>query len=1199
MSGSSPNLASFFISADEQVPADEGLVLDESSDEASGCLALASVTSSITEFYAAAAVDAVPSCFENGVVHPHRGVVLDNDDGDTPHDLQQPDANKRRSGGVAGMGGRPEGTGIRTRENFPRGALRVLAESLRLRGVAAVLDHPLLDEVPVEARGAFSSLLDGWRRVPGREEIWAVPYLFGVAARFSVWGKTDYGKRSACCTWVSDDGHVRCTCVGSDVFNADLSAGRESTCEHVDVFVGALSQMVEALNRPSAVIVKWLHAIMSGDSRVRGRLAGDVEEEDGAVWRVHRDIVVVISAQRGTTVPVPVYLPKRGVSCGFCPLASLAGCSHTKQAEQYRTSGGPALAQVTASGCVRSTVSTKPLSLFNCPKAIAFDRNVGDMARLGSTFVLDAPTVCLMCAADMPEPSSETSTPDGTLKGILHSTLGPCSMRVTRRTCPDCGFVGSRDGREDALILLSLTSGCTVVWARKCAESVRCGALISDVISHSLSDWAGLRRAKLLPATAKSRGADTLRALILTLMRLCVIKPDDGLYECTVCCLPDGRYQVITADGICLGFDANSLPFSFEHLCEAAPLVNMRTREGCMVIGEQARRMMRHVLVPNDPAAVTDRTLPSAEKALGCLFPMLLDDEDTEKTGSASGSSIRRLLSLVWKVEAAVLPLAESLLAAYQSTQVKRVKERQRRADCARRLQASITVWRAAHPEAVALMVDAVWNSQADSTADGAAGVAGNISSAGSATGKAPGADTAGQSAAARKGRRSATAKSRPKSKVKPGEEPALHIPKPLLQPYLLSLDENDVDHICRMALAFALDPVIAGIKQRHFDGLTDIVSALRSSKPRSSIEQMVTDATSRPVQRPDRSKAAQCLVELRHIMVALQAAVLVFESAPGFADAIASVLEEAVVCARAFYSDFADDVKANHQYLSRYLDSDFPEDKLLSEFRARYPNAPSEPGATGVFMPGRDQCRAEAYAKGDTTSCGTCEKGFASSDKYSDGALTICCACSHPKILGFVVLDRKESPQVLINALLSRFPRLPRYLVYDFACGVVRCAMVKLPWMLRDLCVVSDRFHVCNHTCSHFFNANSYGELDFKNTLTHEQRNASIRKMEKILRGAGRYGYLALLCYHTSVLNSFADSKTVYQQDSLAAAAAVDARAADGQAPADFDVEAAARNSAKPAVTLPAQFDVRADYFTRHPCRCCGYTVPKEAGRG
>jgi len=31
-------------------------------------------------------------------------------------------------------------------------------------------------------------------------------------------------------------------------------------------------------------------------------------------------------------------------------------------------------------------------------------------------------------------------------------------------------------------------------------------------------------------------------------------------------------------------------------------------------------------------------------------------------------------------------------------------------------------------------------------------------------------------------------------------------------------------------------------------------------------------------------------------------------------------------------------------------------------------------------------------------------------------------------------------------------------------------------------------------HTLSHFYNANSYGDLDFKNTLTHKQRNASIR---------------------------------------------------------------------------------------------------------
>lgn len=72
-----------------------------------------------------------------------------------------------------------------------------------------------------------------------------------------------------------------------------------------------------------------------------------------------------------------------------------------------------------------------------------------------------------------------------------------------------------------------------------------------------------------------------------------------------------------------------------------------------------------------------------------------------------------------------------------------------------------------------------------------------------------------------------------------------------------------------------------------------------------------------------------------------------------------------------------------------------------------------------------------------------------------------------------------------MIKALLAYFLRLPRYLLYDFACGVVHCAMARLPWMLRDMSVVSDHLHICNKTCSHFQNANSYGELDFKSTLT------------------------------------------------------------------------------------------------------------------
>jgi len=1170
-----------FVSSDEELLGTDPVALGSESGDDSPVQWPDTSGSSLFEFCATLAADAVPSSLgaEGGGQGVDDGGSY-GDDGDLS-DLQafQPDANQRRRGGAAGMGGRPARTGARTRENFPRGCLRVLAEALYLRGLSIIFDDPLLDDVSLADREAVTALVSTWRAVDGKEEIWAVPYMFGVVARFSVWGKTDHGKRSCCCTWISSDAVVRCTCLGSDIYNADVSVNRVSTCEHTIVFAEAVELLAEALKRDPSIVRQWLFSCMAARTRDAPDAVVLVDEE-APVWRLHKDIVVVVSVHRGVAVPVPVHLPKKGVSCGFCPLAGVRGCSHTKLAEQYRVAHGNVPLQLTATGCVRSTVSTKSLSLFNCLRAIAFDRRVGELAQLGGVYELKAPTRCSHCGTDL---TGVAADHDSALPAIIHTTLGPCSMRVTRRRRPNCEQLSARDGREDSVVLLSLISGSTVAWARKCAEFVRSGTHISDVLSQCLSDWAGLKSAGLLPSSAKSRGVDTLRAIILAFMRLSVVDPDRSLYDCSACKLPCGRYLVVTSDCICLGYDANSQPFSFEHVCEAVPAVNMQSREGCLVVGEQARRMMRHALVPDDPVAVTDRTLRSAEMALSCLFPVGVDGNEAEDVPSAT-RSIRKLLGMVWRVDAAALPLAESLLLAYKTTQVKPAKERKRRADCAVRLAKSIAHWRAGNPDAVALY-DAC---RTEVEKDRAAAVVENEARKGAGGQATDGVGNGRARPPTSRGRRRRAQQSGGGT-VKPGDEPALNIPKPLLQPHMQRLDANDVDHICRMVLAFTLDPVIAGVKVRHFDALEDVSRVLRSSSPRVGIDLIVAEATCRTREKAAKSSAAVCLLELRHVMVALQAATLVFDSVPAFATAIADVLEDAVTCARTFYSDFAADVKARHEYMERYLKGGETDEELISLFRERYPKASSSTSVTGVYTPGRQQCRAEPFEKGDKTPCGTCEKGFNSSDKYSDGALTLCCACAHPKILGIVVLDRKESPQVLINAVLSRFPRLPRYLVYDFACGVVRCAMAKLPWMLRDLSVVSDRFHVCNHTCSHFYNANSYGDLDFKNTLTHEQRNASIRKMEQILRGAGRYGYLAVLCYQTSVLNSFAESRSAYQKSALEAAAAVEtARAAQ---PRGFDFNKT--STTKPRVTLPIHFDMRADYFRRHPCRCCGYTAP------
>jgi len=309
--------------------------------------------------------------------------------------------------------------------------------------------------------------------------------------------------------------------------------------------------------------------------------------------------------------------------------------------------------------------------------------------------VLEAAVVCLHWGAYMLAASHEQ---EWTLSSILHSTLGPCSMQVVRRRCGSCRKLCSRDGRGEQLILLSHTSACTVACARKCAEFVRSGTHIADVLAQCYSDWAGLKRAGLLPGSSKARGADTLRALILAFMRWSVFDPDKGLYDCVACQLPGGRYQVATADCICLGFDAASQPFSLEHVCQPIPAVNTKRREGCLAVGEKSRRMLRHVLVPWDPPDVSDHTLPSAKLALSCLFPVLPAD-GAPFTATPASTSIRKLLGMFCNIEAAALLTAEALLVEYEKTKVKVIKDKRRRAECAMCLKASIDVWRKENTE--------------------------------------------------------------------------------------------------------------------------------------------------------------------------------------------------------------------------------------------------------------------------------------------------------------------------------------------------------------------------------------------------------------------------------------------------------------------------------------------------------------------
>lgn len=73
---------------------------------------------------------------------------------------------------------------------------------------------------------------------------------------------------------------------------------------------------------------------------------------------------------------------------------------------------------------------------------------------------------------------------------------------------------------------------------------------------------------------------------------------------------------------------------------------------------------------------------------------------------------------------------------------------------------------------------------------------------------------------------------------------------------------------------------------------------------------------------------------------------------------------------------------------------------------------------------------------------------------------------------------------------------------------------------------VLSDRVHQHNHKCTILCQANCFPGLERTNTVSHEQRNSPIRRIENTLRQVGHASYQIIVLYHTCVLNVRANAK-------------------------------------------------------------------------
>ena len=131
------------------------------------------------------------------------------------------------------------------------------------------------------------------------------------------------------------------------------------------------------------------------------------------------------------------------------------------------------------------------------------------------------------------------------------------------------------------------------------------------------------------------------------------------------------------------------------------------------------------------------------------------------------------------------------------------------------------------------------------------------------------------------------------------------------------------------------------------------------------------------------------------------------------------------------------------------------------------------------------------------------CCKSFPIHDSFMPGVLVGCCGCSRKHIFYLGIQDSGESVQMPFE-VLKRFGKMPRVVVYDFACGLELYAREREPYLFAQTMFLVDKFHTSNHiqngntTCSrnHFFRSYNNEFVSGINSEGAEQINNELRRI-------------------------------------------------------------------------------------------------------
>jgi CxC4 like cysteine cluster associated with KDZ transposases len=192
------------------------------------------------------------------------------------------------------------------------------------------------------------------------------------------------------------------------------------------------------------------------------------------------------------------------------------------------------------------------------------------------------------------------------------------------------------------------------------------------------------------------------------------------------------------------------------------------------------------------------------------------------------------------------------------------------------------------------------------------------------------------------------------------------------------------------------------------------------------------------------------------------------------------------------------------------------------AEFYSEYAsNNISSVWATGHSFPlYPPKCKLPEVCIQQEQAVETCNKTYHQKGSCGAGLVPFWCL-EHRKCIGWIVLDSAESPRVISNAILTRFPDA-EVVMYDNACRLHEYTLNRFPGAVKNMQFMIDSLHWVNHTsCAEVYNPDNYrAQIGNMPSVLCEQKNSILHRLKTTAPHLNFRSFVALLFYALVSLN-------------------------------------------------------------------------------